>query len=112
LVLIGLEVTGVLMLLGLWNPVRFSWAWRGVGGMVFLAYAAYIIGTAAERKWHLPERRGESNFWNAIMGMIAFGLPGVWWALFGRFPDAFASLDQQKVFDDEFDEDTNEEPPT
>lgn len=90
--LIGLELTGVLMLLGLWNPVRFAWAWRGVGAMVFLAFATYIAFMVIEHKWKPPQRRGEQNLWNAICGMLAFGLPGLWWALLGRIPDPFAFL--------------------
>jgi hypothetical protein len=95
-ILVGLEVTGVFMLLGLWNPIRFAWAWRGVGAAIFLAYVVYIVVMLFERKWQIPNRRAEENLWNAIMGMIAFGLPGLWWALRGRFPTAFASLDQRQ----------------
>lgn len=104
-ILVGLEVTGILMLIGLYDPYRFYWAWRGVGAMVFVAYVCYIAGMLIERKWQVPRGRGEANLFNAIAGLVAFGLPGLWWALFGRFPRVFESLDQRHADEDEFDED-------
>jgi hypothetical protein len=57
-----------------------------------------------EGKWQLPRARAEQNLWNAIGGLIAFGLPGLWWALFGQLPSAFASLDARTGDDEHFDE--------
>jgi hypothetical protein len=99
--LAGLETTGVLMLLGLWNPDRFVWAWRSVGGMVFIACACYVVAMVIERNWQRPQGQGGANLFNAIRGFIAFGLPGFLWLLYGRFPAAFASLDRRNKPDEE-----------
>jgi hypothetical protein len=106
LVLIGVETTAILMLLGLFDPHRFWWAWRGVGGAVFLAYAVYIVLMVMEGRWHVPHER---NLVYAILGLIAFGIPGLWWALFGRFPTPFASLDYSQSDENDFDNDGNGE---
>ena len=88
-VLVLMEIVGVLMLLGLYDPHRFAWAWRGVGGLVFLTYAAYVVVMLVDRQWQLPANRAQGNLFNAIAGLCAFGLPGLWWAVFGRVPPIF-----------------------
>ena len=100
-ILVGVELTGGLMLLGLYDPMRFWWTWRGVGGMVFVAYVCYVVAMLVDRKWQIPARKAESTLLNAIIGLVTFGVPGLWWALYGRFPQAFQSVN---AYDEEFTE--------
>lgn len=80
------ELLAILVLLGLFNPFRFRWAWRGVGGITFLGYSAYLIAMLIETGGDvvITPRRSETSAFNAICGLIAFGLPGLCYAVFGR----------------------------
>jgi hypothetical protein len=84
--LVALELLAILVLLGLWDAQRFWWAWRGVGALVLLSYVAYLISMLIE-EWgaiKVPKHRGESTLVNALIGFVLLGLPGLWYALFGR----------------------------
>jgi hypothetical protein len=82
----GIELLAILVLLGLFDSRRFWWAWRGVGALVFLLFAAYLTDMLIESggRVEAPARRSEASAFNAICGLIAFGLPGLWYAVFGR----------------------------
>jgi hypothetical protein len=84
--LASVELLAVFVLLGLFNPRTFWWAWRGVGGIVFSGYSIYLVNMLIESggRIELAGRRGEASARNALLGLIAFGLPGLWYALFGR----------------------------
>jgi len=84
--LIGIESVAMLMLLGLYNPIKFAWAWRGVGALVFVGFASYVVAMLIQQKWQFPANRAQQNLLNAIGGMLVFGVPGLWWALFGKVP--------------------------
>lgn len=81
--LCGVEAAVLLLLVGLWNPYRFWWTWRALGAVVFLSYLSYAIVMVIEGRLG-PGRRSESTLINALLGMFAFGLPGLWYAVFGR----------------------------
>jgi hypothetical protein len=81
--LVAIELLAVLMLLGLFDPVRFWWAWRGVGAIVFLGFVAYLIAMIIEGKF-FAARRAESAAITAFVGLVVFGIPGLWFALTGR----------------------------
>ena len=82
-VLWGVELLVALVFLGLFNPIRFWWAWRGVGATMFVGYVAYVIAMYLEHGFDLG-RLGEPSTRTALAGLFAFGLPGLWFALFGR----------------------------
>ena len=86
IVLISVETLAVLVLLGLFNSVRFWWAWRGVAAIIFATYMAYLIATLIESGGVIAfePRKSKPSAFNAICGMIVFGIPGLMYALFGR----------------------------
>jgi hypothetical protein len=83
-ILCTVELLAGLLLLGLFNPFRFWWAFRGVGAIVFLGYVAYLVAMLFEGKVAAP-RRAQPSMLNAIAGLVVFGLPGLWFSLLGRF---------------------------
>lgn len=78
------QLFGVCMLLGLYDCVRFHWCWRVVGALVFLCYVWYFFMMAAEGEWFGDGRRASTTAFNALCGLLAFGLPGLWYAVLGR----------------------------
>jgi len=88
-VVIGaLEFLCVALLAGLWLPARFGrLAFRWVGGAVFAAYAAYLVFefVLSDARFDLFEDSGKASPRNALLGLVTIGLPGLWYALFGRF---------------------------
>ncbi len=93
--LVAVELLAVLALLGLFHPSRFWWAWRGVGAIIFLGYAAYVIVMILEGKF-IAARRAEPAVSNAVIGLFVFGLPGLWFALSGRLTPYWRSLFKDK----------------
>ena len=87
ILLCGLELFCLLAFLGLLSPVRFWWALRGVGMLIFLAYASYLVDELIESKGTTTVRRSmsEPSVFNALAGLIVFGLPGLAYAIFGQF---------------------------
>jgi hypothetical protein len=102
----GIELLAILVLLGLFDSRRFWWAWRGVGALVFLLFAAYLTDMLIESggRVEAPARRSEASAFNAICGLIAFGLPGLWYAVFGRLTVRQDSDDDVFEIEDEDDE--------
>lgn len=86
-------------LVGLWNPQRFKWCWRAVGGIVFAGYVSYLVSTIVAGEWFGDGRRSSSTALNALMGLIFFGYPGFMYAVFGRI-----SLKPNPISDDEYSE--------
>jgi hypothetical protein len=80
-------VTALLLLLGLYDPVRFHWALRCVTGVVFLAYVSYVVYEFAftEEPLTLPRDRSEASPINALLGFLIIGLPSLWYTLTGSF---------------------------
>jgi len=80
------EAFCALILLGFNNPLKFWWAWRGVGALVFSAYVIYLIAMLIESggRFTIGEGKSETTVLNALMGLIVFGIPGLAYAIFGR----------------------------
>ena len=98
--MISLESLSLLVFIGLFNPEKFHFAWRGVGLIIFLAYISYAIIMLIESKgaFTIPKRRSETNVFNALLGLIVFGIPGLSYAIFGRltfWKDSDASDDEK-----------------
>lgn len=82
--IVVLEVLAACALLGFYDAVRFHWCWRVVGALVFLLYVAYLVMMVAEGAWFVGERGSATCAVNAVLGLFAFGLPGLWYAMMGR----------------------------
>ncbi|TWT64788.1 hypothetical protein CA85_35730 [Allorhodopirellula solitaria] len=79
MVVVGCQVFAMFVLLGLYDSKRFWWCWRAVGAMVFLAYVAYLIYAIAQGRWV----RGPATVLKAMLGLLAFGVPGIIYAIRG-----------------------------
>jgi hypothetical protein len=80
--------TLVLATIGLAGPVRFRWAFKCVAVVVLLAYLAYV-GSEAVAWWHgkpfgFGLDRARANLFNAIRGLLVFGLPAMHLLIRGR----------------------------
>jgi hypothetical protein len=69
----------------------FSRALRGpavriIGFMVFLAYAAYLAYELLREPAKSYQGRAEPHWLNALLGLIVFGLPGLYVAIRGKYP--------------------------
>lgn len=85
---IGVELVCLTLLAGFWLPPRLGhWAFRGLAGLVFFAYAAYLVHEFAftDTPFKASSWRGEASPYNALLGFIVIGLPSLWFALRGRF---------------------------
>jgi hypothetical protein len=82
----AIELLAILVLIGLFDPIRFSWAWRAAGAIVFLGYSACVATMLIESDGviAITPRKSEASAFNAICGLIVFGIPGLCYALFGR----------------------------
>lgn len=100
-VLCGVEGAALMLLLGLWNSNRFWWAWRALGGIVFSAYLAYAVTMLVDGRIIGGGRRTDTNLLNALIGMAAFGLPGLCYALFGRLTWRSDQADDDALMSDE-----------
>ena len=84
----GMELACVALLMGFWLPSNIGhWAFRVLAGVVFLAYAGYLICEFffSDAPFKLAENRGETSPLNAMLGFIFIGLPCLWYSLVGRF---------------------------
>jgi hypothetical protein len=94
----------LLATLGLAVPSRFLWALRGAAALVLLAYLGYAA-TEAWAWWHgkpfgFGSSRGRSNLFNALRGLLVFGVPSLYLLLKGRsgtFVDAFLGIEDDQV---------------
>ena len=87
-VMVVMEFMCVALLIGFWLPSRFGhWAFRGLAGLVFLSYSAYLIYEFffADVPFRVSLLHGEASPFNALLGFIIIGLPSLWYLLFGRF---------------------------
>jgi len=74
----GVCSAGILLLLATYDAVRFGWAIRALGALVFSAYTFYLVAELREgRKFHLLEPRSTTSPRNALIGLIVFGIPGL-----------------------------------
>lgn len=74
---------------GLIAVACFSRAWRGpavriIGSMVFFIYASYLLYELLRAAAKPYAGRSEPHWFNAILGLIVFGLPGLYFAIRGK----------------------------
>jgi hypothetical protein len=81
----GLDVCALLLILALYDPKRFWWAGRGVTGIVFVAFLAYLADEVHSGKPLRIGFRSEGTPLNALLGLIFIGLPCLRYTLAGRF---------------------------
>lgn len=82
-----LIAAALLLLLQLYDRIRFHWAGRVLAGFVFLSYAAYLIHELAMEGFptRLLPKRGEASAINALVGLLVIGVPAGLYAVFGRW---------------------------
>jgi len=59
---------------------------RSIGFMVFLAYAAYLAYELLREPAEPYGGRSEPHWLNAMLGLIVFGMPGLYVAVRGKYP--------------------------
>jgi len=85
IVLAAVELLAIFSLFGLYDPYRFKWCWRVVGGVVFAGYLTYLVQIVGSAQWIGDGRRSSATVVNALIGLVIFGYPGFMYAFFGRF---------------------------
>jgi hypothetical protein len=81
----GLDLCALLLILALYDRKRFWWAGRGVTGIVFVVFLAYLADEIHGGKpWRFGSR-GEETPLDALLGLIFIGLPCLRYTLTGRF---------------------------
>ena len=83
LIAAALFSTGALCMLALYS-VAFSWVWRILGGMIFLATLGYSVG-ALLRHWGASDSPDSSAVLQALASLVVFGVPGLYIAVRGVF---------------------------
>ena len=96
-----LVAAAVLLLLALYDHVRFRWAGRVVAGLVFLTYASYLAHELATEGLprRLPRSRAETTAFNALVGLLVIGVPALLYAVRGRFGSRKEDADQRELTD-------------
>lgn len=84
IILGAFEALAIFTLFGLYDPGRFNWCLRIVGGIVFVGYSSYLISMVASGQWFGDGLRSSTTVLNALFGLILFGYPGFMYAVFGR----------------------------
>jgi hypothetical protein len=84
----GMELMCLALLAGFWLPRRIGqWAFRALTGLVFLAYAGYLVHEFffTHAHFRISGMRGKASPSGALFGFVIIGLPSLWYAMFGRF---------------------------
>jgi len=104
----AMELMCVGLLAGFWLPARIGrWAFRGLTGLVFFAYAAYLVHEFffTETPFKFSGPRSQASPFNALAGLVIIGLPSLWYLLLGRFtlrpPPPEPELDEQDIESDD-----------
>lgn len=87
-ILIILEFMCAALLIGFWLPAKYGhWGFRALAGCIFLMYFLYFVyeWLFSGHPLRLIEPRGQASPRNALLGLVIFGLPGLQYAVFGRF---------------------------
>lgn len=85
-VMIGIEVVCLALLAGFWLPPSLGHvAHRIVAGTVFLFYCVYFVHESLVAKKPFFDDHPGSSPLKALAGLFFIGLPGLWYALVGRF---------------------------
>jgi hypothetical protein len=83
-----IELALLSLLAGLWLPPKMGrLAFRVLSGLVFAAYAAYLIYEFffSGKAIAVPGSRAEAAPINALLGFLVIGVPAFKFAVFGRF---------------------------
>jgi hypothetical protein len=93
-------ITGISLIIGLFNPERYSWAFRIVTAMIFLLFLGYTVYELWQHKGILPllKARSEDSPINALLGLIIVGFPSLAYTVFGKF-----------MSDEDFDDQKNDD---
>lgn len=80
-------VCSLLAIPAIYDARSFWWAARGVTGIIFLAYLAYVVDEffLDDGDDTFTGARSETNPLNAVLGLAIIGLPCLWYTLLGRF---------------------------
>jgi hypothetical protein len=84
----GMELMCFCLLAGFWLPPRIGFfAFRVLAGLVFLAYAAYLVDefVFSKKPFTVTGRRSDASPFNALLGFILIGGPSLMFAVLGRF---------------------------
>ena len=103
-----MESAIALLLIGLYDPIRFKWATRTVTGIVFMFFCWYAFDEiiVQHKELRLSGARSEASPRNALLGLIAIGCPCLLYTLLGRFAwreeetDAEEGRDEGDIDDD------------
>lgn len=82
----AMELLSILVILGLYDHRLFWWAWRGVGAIVFAGCVIYLVAMLIPGGPRAPRAVQENPIQDALLAMLVFGFPGLWFALFGKLP--------------------------
>ena len=85
---VGMELMCAALLAGFWLPARIGhWAFRGLAGLIFLTYAAYVVYELffTNTPFKISGRHSAASPFNALLGFLLIGLPGLWYSALGRF---------------------------
>jgi hypothetical protein len=84
----GLVAVLLLATIGLANPQKFGWAFRGVAAGIFAAALAYfgseLLAWQAGKPIGAFGPRSTRSLWNAGLFLLVFGLPALLYLLSGR----------------------------
>lgn len=78
LLLLAIDFTFLLLVIGLYDPKRFSWAWRLLMAGLYVAYSIYTIHTI-----FFAPRRHWTDGLDALHGFIVIGIPALLYATRG-----------------------------
>jgi hypothetical protein len=84
---------GIMSAAACFAPRRLGWLFRMMAASVLLMYLAYLVDMLGEQTrgpeglagLTLPKSRAEANAWNALRGLIVFGIPSLSYLMFGNF---------------------------
>jgi hypothetical protein len=83
-----IEVLCTLLLLGLYNPPKFWWAWRCVAALIFASSVICFLGALIESGGRLTtDEHNDTTVFHALLGLLLIGmlLPALAYAIYGRF---------------------------
>jgi hypothetical protein len=80
-------IAGVSLILGLFNPEKYSFCLRIVTGLVFVFYCIYALYELMEHYGILEgaESHNEPSPKSALLGLMVIGIPSLVFTIFGRF---------------------------
>jgi hypothetical protein len=98
-IMAGMELMCLSLLAGFWLPARIGhWGFRLLAGLVFLAYAAYLVDELRlmDGTRSFSGRRSQASPLNAFLGLVIIGLPALWYAWRGYFGTSPEQLEAER----------------